>query len=99
MERLEFLVSEVEKVPYTASRVCLAELNEKLNELIYFLEAGGPETDKALLHIQACCWMLQEGRHTKTEEQQFLTFHYIKDKTQRACQSLLHSKQGRRSAA
>jgi hypothetical protein len=99
VERLECLVSEVIKVPYTAGRVCLTELNEKLNELIFFLEAGGPETDKALLHIQACCWMLQEGRHTKTEEQQFLTFHYIKDKTQRACQILLLNKQGRRSAA
>lgn len=99
MERLEFLLAEVEKVPYSISRACIIELGDKLNDLIFYLEAGGSESDRALLHIQACCWMLFEGRHTKTEEQQFLTFYYIKDKAQRACQALLNTKHRRRSAA
>lgn len=99
MERLEFLLSEVENVSFTGKKFCLLELNEKLNDIIFFLEAGGTETDKALLHMQACCWMLFEGRHTKTDEQMFLTFHYIKDKAYRACQGLLLLKNRRKTAA
>ena len=99
MERLEILLAEIEKVSYTGNKICLHELIEKLNELIYYLEAQGPESDKALLHIQACCWMLYEDKHTATDEKRFLTFYYIKDKAFRACATLFKQNHKERTAA
>jgi len=99
VDRLSVLLVDIENVRYTGSKSCLLELNEKLNELIYYLEAQGPESDKALLHIQACCWMLYEDKHTATDEKRFLTFYYIQDKAFRACAALFKQKHKERTAA
>lgn len=99
MERLELLVSEVESVIYTGQKDCFILLNETLNDLIFYLEARGKETDTALLHIQACCWMLYEEKHMNTDDKKYLTFHYIQNKAFRACESLLKSQHKHKRAA
>lgn len=99
MERLEFLLAELEQLPYTGQNDCLFALNEHIHDLIYFLEAAEPQAKNALNHLQACRWMIYEGHHFKTEEQFFASFYYMKDKVQRACKPLLDAKRLSKTAA
>lgn len=99
MERLEYLLHRLEKLSYNDNKVCMETLNEQVFDLVYYLEAQGIETAAELNHLQACCWLLHEGHHQKTEDERLWTFYYIKDKIARACQALLQTKQSRRVAA
>jgi hypothetical protein len=89
MNRLVQLLEQVEKVPFTEKWPCIEQLDNVLQDVLYYLETIHHKASGELIELKSCSWVLHERYHMDNEEQMKWTFHHTKHKVVRSCRSLL----------
>ena len=92
MEKLKVLLDEVEGVTFTGKIHCIELLANRLQDILYYLEAIDHKASGELIELKGCSWTLHERYHMDNEDQMMWTFHHTKHKIIRSCNSLLESK-------
>ena len=97
MERIALLKHAVEQVKFTGHWSCFELLDNRLQEILYYLEAIGHRSSGELLALKGCSWVLHERYHCGTEEQMTWTFHHTQHKILKNCEGLIAQHQLRLS--
>ncbi len=89
MERLYHLIQKIEKIHFTEKWVCVEQLDNALQDILYYLESVNHKASGELIELKSCSWVLHERYHMDDEGQMKWTFHHTKHKMIRSCRSLL----------
>lgn len=96
MESLEILTKNLEEVLFTAKPGCIEALHNRLQDIIFHLEAREPVISGELIGLRSCAWVLHERYYMDTEDQLLWTFHHTKHKILRSCNNLMERENLRR---
>lgn len=97
MERLEELKAALEAVPFEPKPRCIENLHNRLQDLLFYLEAREPRVSGELIALRACAWVLHERYYMDSEEQLLWTFHHCKHKILRQAEQLMEREQLRQT--
>ena len=89
MERLEFLLGKVEEVTFSPKPICIEQLHNRLQDILFYLEARQYPPSGEIIGLRSCAWILYERYYMDNEEQLLWTFHHTKHKIIRFCNGLL----------
>ncbi len=96
MERLSHLLVKIEQLRFNTRWSCIEQLDNALNDLLYYLETIGHKASGELFELKSCSWVLHERYHMDNEEQMKWTFHHTKHKIIRSCRSLLEKEENKK---
>jgi len=89
MERLAHLLNQIEKVSFTEKWACVEQLDNALQDVLFYLDAVDHKASGELIELKSCSWVLHERYHMDNEEQMKWTFHHTKHKIVRSCRNIL----------
>ncbi|HQQ95578.1 MAG TPA: hypothetical protein PLQ93_13570 [Bacteroidia bacterium] len=92
MEKLKILLQHIEEVKFTGKILCVELLSNRLQDVLYYLEAIDHKASGELIELKGCAWTLHERFHMDNEDQLMWTFHHTRHKIIRSCMSLIESK-------
>lgn len=97
MDRLVQLRAALEAVSFEPKPRCIEHLHNRLQDLLFYLEAREPKVSGELIALRSCSWVLHERYYMDTEEQLHWTFHHCKHKILRQIEQLMEREQLRLS--
>ncbi len=96
MQKLVQLLEQVEKVPFSEKWICVEQLDNVLQDVLFYLEAIDHKASGELIELKSCSWVLHERYHMDNEEQMKWTFHHTKHKMIRSCRSLVEKAENKK---
>jgi hypothetical protein len=96
MDRLEHLLNQLEKTTFTEKWACVEQLDNALQDVLFYLDAINHKASGELIELKSCSWVLHERYHMDNEEQMKWTFHHTKFKIIRSCRSILEKADNRK---
>lgn len=93
MKSLEEFKAALEAVPFEPKPRCIEHLHNRLQNLLFYLEAREPRVSGELIALKACAWVMHERYYMDNEEQLLWTFHHCKHKILRQLEQLLEREQ------